>query len=190
MYIKSLGKSPLTYYELKSIVSSATLEEFEESLSQLVNGGLLLRLVSEQPEVLIHYLAIPPILPILNYYENIDSSLSNIKDLIQELMINSVNQIFQQDDTINLDAIANTFQEFKKDIDAARVLNISDEAFRTSVGRLSGIEVNTIDNGLFRPINISPDIRQAFRENAANIGEADPLASAQSVISAIQNEMR
>ena len=81
-------------------------------------------------------------------------------------------------------------QEFKKDIDAARVLNISDEAFRTSVGRLSGIEVNTIDNGLFRPINISPDIRQAFRENAANIGEADPLASAQSVISAIQNEMR
>ncbi len=117
IYLKSLGKTPLTYYELSAIVSSATLEEFEESLNQLVNGGLLIRLVSERPEVLVHYLAIPPILPILNYYENIDSSLSNIKDLIQELMIKSVNQIFQQNDTINLDAIVSAFQEFRKDID-------------------------------------------------------------------------
>jgi hypothetical protein len=81
-------------------------------------------------------------------------------------------------------------QEFKKDIDAARILNISDEAFRTSVGRLSGIEVNTIDNNLFRPINISPDIRQAFRENAAQIGQADPLETAIDVIIDIQNQMR
>ncbi|MFX1571391.1 MAG: hypothetical protein ACFFB0_01470 [Promethearchaeota archaeon] len=122
MYIKSLGKNPLTYYELKTIVSSATLEEFEESLNQLVNGGLLLRLVSEQHEVLTHYLAIPPILPILNYYENIESSLSNIKDLIQELMINSVNQIFQQDNTINLDGIVNTFHEFRKDIEEDTII--------------------------------------------------------------------
>jgi len=117
IYLKSLGKTPLTYYELHAIVSRAPLEDFEESLNQLVNGGLLIRLVSERPEILEHYLAIPPILPILNYYENIDSSLSNIKDLIQELMINSVNQIFQQNDTINLNAIVNTFQEFRKDID-------------------------------------------------------------------------
>ena len=81
-------------------------------------------------------------------------------------------------------------QDFKKDIDAAKILNISDEAFRTSVGRLSGIEVNTIDNNLFRPINISPDIRQAFRENAAKIGQADPLETAIDVIIDIQNQMR
>ena len=53
-------------------------------------------------------------------------------------------------------------RNFKKDIDAARKLNISEEEFRTAVGRLSNIEVNTIDNNIFRPINISPDIRQAF----------------------------
>ncbi len=122
IYLRSLGKTPLTYYELNAIVSSATLEEFEESLNQLVNGGLLIQLISERPEILVHYLAIPPILPILNYYENINASLSNIKDLIQELMINSVNQIFQQNDTINLDAIANTFQEFRKDIEEDTII--------------------------------------------------------------------
>ena len=122
IYIKSLGKNPLTYYELKAIVAKATLEEFEESLNQLVNGGLLIQLVSERPEILVHYLAIPPILPILNYYENIDSSLTNIKNLIQESMINSVNQIFQQNDTINLDAIASTFQDFRKDVDEDTII--------------------------------------------------------------------
>ena len=81
-------------------------------------------------------------------------------------------------------------KNFKNDIDAARILNISNSEFRNAVDRLSGIEVNTIDRNIFRPINISPDIRRAFRENAARIGEVDPLSSAQSAISAIQNEMR
>jgi hypothetical protein len=81
-------------------------------------------------------------------------------------------------------------QNFKKDIDAARVLNISNSSFRNSVGRLSGIDVNTIDNNVFRPINISADIRKAFRDNAAAIGDVSPLDEASSVISAIQNEMR
>ena len=81
-------------------------------------------------------------------------------------------------------------RDFKKDIDAARKLNISEEDFRTAVGRLSNIEVNTIDNNIFRPINISPDIRQAFRENAAAIGESDPLERAIDVIIEIQSQMR
>ena len=81
-------------------------------------------------------------------------------------------------------------KNFKKDIDAARILNISNSEFRTAVDRLSGIEVNTIDRNIFRPINISPDIRRAFRDNAAAIGEVDPLSTAQSAISSIQNTMR
>ena len=81
-------------------------------------------------------------------------------------------------------------QNFKKDIDAARVLGIGEDEFRTAVGRLSGIEVNTIDNNMFRPINISPDIRNAFRENASAIGESDPLEAAIDVIINIQSQMR
>ena len=81
-------------------------------------------------------------------------------------------------------------QNFKKDIDAARILNISNREFASATGRLSGIDVNTIDNNIFRPINISPDIRIAFRENAESIGEINPLVEAERVITRIANEMR
>jgi len=87
-------------------------------------------------------------------------------------------------------SLFNVRKDFKKDIDAARVLNISNSEFRTAVDRLSGIEVNTIDRNIFRPINISPDIRRAFRDNAAAIGTTSPLDDAQSAISSIQNIMR
>ena len=69
-------------------------------------------------------------------------------------------------------------------------MNIGEDAFNTSVGRLSGVEVSTIDNNVFRPINISPDIRRAFAENAAAIGETNPLEIAEGVIADIQNQMR
>ena len=117
IYLKTLGKFPLTYYELYSIVPKASLDEFEESLNQLVNGGLLIQLPPKKPEILMHYFTIPPILPVLNYYENIDVNLSTIKNSIQELMISSINQIFKRDETIKLDEILDTFQEFKKDIE-------------------------------------------------------------------------
>jgi hypothetical protein len=81
-------------------------------------------------------------------------------------------------------------KNFKKDIDAARVLNISDDEFRNATGRLSAADVNAIDNNIFRPINISPDIRGAFRENAARIGVADPLESAANIISNLSEQMR
>ena len=81
-------------------------------------------------------------------------------------------------------------KNFKGDIDAARVLNISDDAFRSSTARLSNVDIATIDNNVFRPIEISPDIRLAFRENADKIGIADPLDTASSVIQDIQSQMR
>jgi hypothetical protein len=81
-------------------------------------------------------------------------------------------------------------KNFKADIDAARILNISDDAFRTSAGRLSNIEINTIDNNIFRPINISRDVIQAFAENAERIGVANPLETALDVIIDLQSQMR
>ena len=87
-------------------------------------------------------------------------------------------------------ALFDVRKNFKKDIDAARVLNISNTDFRTGTGRLSGIDVNTVDRNIFRPINISPDIRIAFRDNAAGLGTTSPLDDAQSAISSIQNVMR
>ena len=87
-------------------------------------------------------------------------------------------------------ALFDVRKNFKQDLDAARTLNISNADFRSGVNRLSGIDVNTIDRNIFRPISISPEIRKAFRDNAASIGTTSPLDDAQSAIQTIQNEMR
>ena len=67
---------------------------------------------------------------------------------------------------------------------------ITEEGFRSAVGRLSGVDVNTIDNNIFRPINISPEIRRAFADNAAKIGEVNPLDAAVNALSIIRDQMR
>jgi hypothetical protein len=116
IYLNSLGKSPLTYYELFSLAPNLSQNEFETNLTQLVNGGLLLQINSSNQKRLLTYLALPPVFPIINYYENINVNLSGIKDSIHELMINTINQIFQQNNPIQLDLILKSFQEMKEDI--------------------------------------------------------------------------
>lgn len=117
IYLNTIGKAPLTYYELYSIVSKTSLDEFEENLSQLINGGLLIQIIPKEQETLLHYLAIPPILPIINYYENINANLKGIKDSIYELLVNTVSQTFQQNENIQLDTILDSFHDMKKDIE-------------------------------------------------------------------------
>jgi len=87
-------------------------------------------------------------------------------------------------------ALFDVRKNFKKDIDAARVLNISNADFASATGRLSQIDINTVDNNIFRPINISPDIRIAFRQNAEAIGEINNFVEAERVIAQIANEMK
>ena len=72
IYLKSLRKIPLTYYELYSIVPKATPEEFNKSISELLDAGLITQQPSKKQETITHYLTLPPILPILNYYNNIN----------------------------------------------------------------------------------------------------------------------
>ncbi|MFW9941438.1 MAG: hypothetical protein ACFFFT_10395 [Candidatus Thorarchaeota archaeon] len=122
IYLESLGKAPLTYYELYSITPELTQDEFEENLTQLINGGLLIQLIPQKQEILLHYVTIPPILPIINYYENIDANLEGIKEAIRELLVKTVNQTFQQNNTIQLDTILNSFQESRKDIEEDTII--------------------------------------------------------------------
>jgi hypothetical protein len=116
IYLSSLGKFALTYNELLSLAPDLPKEEFEKNLTQLVSGGLLLQIKPSSQKTPLSYLAIPPIFPIINYYENINVNLGSIKDSIHELMINTIKQIFQQNNPIQLDLILKSFQEMKKDI--------------------------------------------------------------------------
>jgi hypothetical protein len=79
-------------------------------------------------------------------------------------------------------------QEFKQDIDAARLLGISEEDFNTGVD-ISNVELGAIDNDVFRPMNISTDVREAFQRNADKIGVSNPLDAAESVIAEIQAQL-
>jgi len=122
IYLKSLHKIPLSYYELYSIVPKATPEEFNTSLSELLDAGLLTQQPSKKQETIIHYLTLPPILPILKYYNNININLDDIKSSIQEIMINTVNEIFQKNKTIELDSILEIYEEIRKDIDEDSII--------------------------------------------------------------------
>jgi hypothetical protein len=78
----------------------------------------------------------------------------------------------------------------KEDMDAARLINISNEGMRDALSGISNVEINSIDNDMFRPMTISNEIRQAFADNAARIGAANPLDAAYDVILNLQSQMR
>ena len=113
IYLNSLGKFALTYNELLSLAPNLPKEEFEKNMNQLISGGLLLQIKPSSQKTPLSYQAIPPIFPIINYYENINVNLVSIKDSIHELMINTIKQMFQLNNPIQLDLILKSFQEMK-----------------------------------------------------------------------------
>jgi len=80
-------------------------------------------------------------------------------------------------------------KKFKLDLDAARTLGITQSGLQTSTDRLSNVEVASINQNIFRPINISSEIQQAFAENAAKIGEPNPLIGAFDALAIIQQQL-
>ena len=122
IYLKSLGKFPRSYYELYTIVPKLSKEAFDKCLNELIEAGLITLLSPKKQDSLKNYSILPPILPILNYYDNITANLPDIKKSIQELMQNSVTNIFQENKVIELDTILETFHEIKKDIDEDSII--------------------------------------------------------------------
>ena len=67
-------------------------------------------------------------------------------------------------------------------MDAARLLNISDDGFYGALDRISNREVNAIEDNIFNPYSVSLEIQNAFADNAAKIGIANPFDKAADVI--------
>ena len=80
-------------------------------------------------------------------------------------------------------------KSLKADMDAARLLNISEEGFYNSLDRVSDSEVNAIDENIFTPYSISDSVYNSFAENAAAIGEANPLDKAIDAISDLESKL-
>jgi hypothetical protein len=86
-------------------------------------------------------------------------------------------------------ALFNVKKNLKGDMDAARLLNISDESFNNSLDRISSAEVNAIENNIFRPYDISNEIYLTFLENADKLGVANPFDGAADVIADLRSSM-
>ena len=74
-------------------------------------------------------------------------------------------------------------------MDAARLLNICGDAFYSALGRVSSVEVNSIDDNVFRPYTISRNVRRAFADNAEALGLPNPLEKAIDIINDIREEL-
>jgi hypothetical protein len=76
-----------------------------------------------------------------------------------------------------------------KDIKAAETLGTSDQIINKAAERVSKKEFNTINYGIFTPLNLSQDVQKVFAENAEKLGLPNPLESALQVISDIQGRL-
>ncbi|MFX1337430.1 MAG: hypothetical protein ACFFDK_02345 [Promethearchaeota archaeon] len=116
IYKESLGRPPLTYYELYALLPNLSAEDFSSIINELTETDLLIQIVPQKKGVLLHYIAIPPFTPILNYYSNIHANLTNIQDAVSGLLSNSLSQIFSKNDNLELKALLTSFNEIKKDV--------------------------------------------------------------------------
>jgi hypothetical protein len=79
-------------------------------------------------------------------------------------------------------------KDLRLDMNAARLLGISDEKFEESLDGVSQVEQDAIDYGEFRPYTLSADIEEAFQTHADEMGVANPLDAAYDAISNLEDQ--
>ena len=79
-------------------------------------------------------------------------------------------------------------KNLKADMDAARLLNISESGFYGSLDRISSREVNALEENIFRPYTVSTEVQRAFVENAERIGMSNPFDAAADTIAELQSQ--
>jgi len=160
VYKKALGKTPLTINELRLLISDLSLEDFTKVLNELKSSNLIVEITPKKPEILLHYIAIPPFTPILAYYNNIKANLSTIQEAVQGLIVNSLNEIFKnkKKNKIELDTLLKQFQEIKDDITEDSLIQKQDveeiikdfenlKEIKKTLGKL-----NSLNGNLYRQI--------------------------------------
>ena len=78
-------------------------------------------------------------------------------------------------------------RNFMKDLDGASLMGLELSDINNITNRISKKEKRAIEDGIFRPFTLSKEVRNAFAENAAKIGEEDPYIQAGPVIDAIND---
>ncbi|MBD3193411.1 MAG: hypothetical protein GF317_00025 [Candidatus Lokiarchaeota archaeon] len=126
IYLKSLGKPAMTYYEINSLFPELEPKKFTEILEELMNNDLMFPLKASEGGRLQRYFFIPPIGPVLSYFSNIDSGFKQIETGIRDLIMKTVNDIFQNENEIELKTVYEQYKEIRKDIEEDSLLQKKD----------------------------------------------------------------
>ena len=76
IYLKCLGKNPLTYKEIHSCNLDLSDAKFKEIINELVDKKLLLNKTPKNSQILAHYIAMPPFFLINNMITQIKNDLT------------------------------------------------------------------------------------------------------------------
>jgi len=85
-------------------------------------------------------------------------------------------------------ALFNVKKNFSQDLDAAKILGISEEAYNTNVD-ISLNELGALEENVFNPYYPSANVQNAFAENAEKIGMSDPFEGAADAIDSIYEQL-
>ena len=142
LYLSCLGRPELTKGELSVLIPDLSPENFTSVINELMSSNLLIQITSAKPEIPEYYLAILPFTVFLKYFSTISDMISSN----QELINNSINQVFKGEHKIELNSAFNQFQMLVKEHTEAITSQKKD--FEINLGELEKInELNkTLDN--------------------------------------------
>ena len=126
IYLKCLGKTPLSSFEIYSIVPSLSQEEYSETINELLELGLMVPIQTEDTNMLITYLFIPPFNPIITYIANINANLESIKNQLHQLMAKTLKSTIEKNNLLELDTVFKATQDTKKDIEEEVIIQKQD----------------------------------------------------------------
>ncbi len=126
IYIKGLGKAPLSSFEIYSIVPKLSEKEYKETLNELLELSLLVPIQSNNPDIIMTYLVIPPFNPIIRYIANIYANLDHIKNQLHQLMAKTLKNTLEKNNLLELDTIFQVTQEIKRDIEEESIIQKQD----------------------------------------------------------------
>ena len=115
IYINSIGRPPLSSFELYSIISDVSADTFDKTLNDLLEIGLLIPIPPQNKESLMQYYTLPPFNPITKYYSNINANLDNIKNQLKILLTNALQKVFSETKIIELDSIYDKTHDLRND---------------------------------------------------------------------------
>jgi len=87
-------------------------------------------------------------------------------------------------------ALFQNTRDFYKDIEAAKVLGMSEEDIADqATERIGNRRFGEVSEGVFTPLSISKKVQEAFERNAAKLGLPNPFETAADVIAEIQEQL-